>query len=133
MCSQVRCKLHWECGLQRADHVEVANFFCIVGPTGAFNAKRLEGSRSWTGALRDRLRLERCRCSFGRTEPSSRSTWLLGRSAQTALHLLGIRRRSSSVLHAEILVVVADVKPTSCTGEETEERQAKATYDCRKA
>lgn len=28
MCFEVRCKLHWECGLQLADHVEVAKFFC---------------------------------------------------------------------------------------------------------
>ncbi|WP_244627583.1 NodA family N-acyltransferase [Microvirga tunisiensis] len=41
----------WENELQLADHVELAEFFRkTFGPTGAFNAKPFEGSRSWAGA-----------------------------------------------------------------------------------
>ncbi|WFU92043.1 NodA family N-acyltransferase (plasmid) [Rhizobium sp. CC1099] len=51
MCSEVRWKLCWENELELADHVELAEFFRkTYGPTGAFNAKPFEGSRSWAGA-----------------------------------------------------------------------------------
>ncbi|AYG63995.1 NodA family N-acyltransferase [Rhizobium jaguaris] len=51
MCSQVRWKLCWENELELADHVELADFFRrIYGPTGLYNAKPFEGSRSWAGA-----------------------------------------------------------------------------------
>nr|CAH04364.1 hypothetical protein [Ensifer sp. BR816] len=51
MCSEVRWKLCWENELQVADHVELAEFFRkTYGPTGEFNAKPFEGSRSWAGA-----------------------------------------------------------------------------------
>ncbi|MFH0301638.1 NodA family N-acyltransferase [Bradyrhizobium sp. 31Argb] len=51
MRSQVRWKLCWENELQLADHVELAEFFRkTYGPTGAFNGKPFEGSRSWAGA-----------------------------------------------------------------------------------
>ncbi|WFU07002.1 NodA family N-acyltransferase (plasmid) [Rhizobium sp. CB3171] len=57
MCSQMRWRLCWESELELADHVELANFFrATYGPTGAFNAKPFEGSRSWAGA-RPELRL----------------------------------------------------------------------------
>ncbi|MBB4189078.1 nodulation protein A [Sinorhizobium terangae] len=37
--------------MQLDDHVELASFFRkTYGPTGAFNAKPFEGSRSWAGA-----------------------------------------------------------------------------------
>ncbi len=48
---EVRWKLCWENELQRADHIELAEFFQkTYGPTGEFNAKHFEGSRSWAGA-----------------------------------------------------------------------------------
>ncbi len=48
---EVRWKLCWENELQRADHIELAEFFQkTYGPTGEFNAKPFEGSRSWAGA-----------------------------------------------------------------------------------
>ncbi|MGX9431577.1 NodA family N-acyltransferase [Bradyrhizobium sp. LeoA1S1] len=51
MRAQVRWKLCWENELQLADHVELAEFFRkTYGPTGAFNGKPFEGSRSWAGA-----------------------------------------------------------------------------------
>ncbi|ARO32384.1 nodulation NodA-like domain-containig protein (plasmid) [Rhizobium sp. NXC14] len=51
MRSQVRWKLCWENELQLADHVELSDFFRkTYGPTGLFNAKPFEGSRSWAGA-----------------------------------------------------------------------------------
>ncbi|MGY3610683.1 MULTISPECIES: NodA family N-acyltransferase [unclassified Bradyrhizobium] len=51
MRSQVRWKLCWENELQLADHVELAEFFRkTYRPTGAFNGKPFEGSRSWAGA-----------------------------------------------------------------------------------
>ncbi|ARO32378.1 nodulation protein NodA 1 (plasmid) [Rhizobium sp. NXC14] len=51
MCSDVRWKLCWENELQLADHVELSDFFRkTYGPTGLFNAKPFEGSRSWAGA-----------------------------------------------------------------------------------
>ncbi|MDX8437463.1 NodA family N-acyltransferase [Mesorhizobium abyssinicae] len=51
MRSQVRWKLCWENELQLSDHIELAEFFRrTYGPTGAFNAKPFEGSRSWAGA-----------------------------------------------------------------------------------
>ncbi|MFD2345865.1 NodA family N-acyltransferase [Sinorhizobium terangae] len=51
MCSRVRWTLRWESELQLDDHVELASFFRkTYGPTGAFNAKPFEGSRSWAGA-----------------------------------------------------------------------------------
>lgn len=51
MRSRVRWKLCWENELQLSDHVELAEFFRnTYGPTGAFNAKPFEGSRSWGGA-----------------------------------------------------------------------------------
>ncbi|AGB73493.1 MULTISPECIES: NodA family N-acyltransferase [Rhizobium] len=57
MCSQMRWRLCWENELELADHVELAKFFrATYGPTGAFNAKPFEGSRSWAGA-RPELRL----------------------------------------------------------------------------
>ncbi|AVA24070.1 NodA family N-acyltransferase [Rhizobium sp. NXC24] len=57
MHSQMRWRLCWESDLELADHVELAKFFrTTYGPTGAFNAKPFEGSRSWAGA-RPELRL----------------------------------------------------------------------------
>ncbi|AVA24064.1 NodA family N-acyltransferase [Rhizobium sp. NXC24] len=51
MHSQMRWRLCWESDLELADHVELAKFFrTTYGPTGAFNAKPFEGSRSWAGA-----------------------------------------------------------------------------------
>nr|AFJ42531.1 NodA [Mesorhizobium plurifarium] len=51
MRSQVRWKLCWENELQLSDHIELAEFFRrTYGPTGAFNAKPFQGSRSWAGA-----------------------------------------------------------------------------------
>ncbi|PDT34943.1 MULTISPECIES: NodA family N-acyltransferase [Sinorhizobium] len=51
MGSEVRWKLCWENELQLADHIELAEFFQkTYGPTGEFNAKPFEGSRSWAGA-----------------------------------------------------------------------------------
>ncbi|ARQ13185.1 nodulation protein NodA 1 (plasmid) [Rhizobium etli] len=51
MRSQVRWKLCWENELQLADHVELSDFFRkTYGPTGLFNAKPFEGSRSSAGA-----------------------------------------------------------------------------------
>ncbi|WP_201413637.1 NodA family N-acyltransferase [Mesorhizobium sp. J8] len=51
MHSAVRWKLSWESELQLEDHVELAKFFReSYGPTGAFNAKPFEGSKSWAGA-----------------------------------------------------------------------------------
>ncbi|APO70236.1 nodulation protein NodA 2 (plasmid) [Rhizobium gallicum] len=51
MRSEVRWRLCWENELELADHVELAEFFCkTYGPTGVFNAKPFEGSRSWAGA-----------------------------------------------------------------------------------
>ncbi|MPR13557.1 NodA family N-acyltransferase [Microvirga tunisiensis] len=51
MRSQVRWRLCWENELQLSDHIELADFFRkTYGPTGAFNAKPFEGSRSWAGA-----------------------------------------------------------------------------------
>nr|CAH04367.1 NodA acyltransferase [Ensifer sp. BR816] len=51
MRSEVRWSLRWENGLQLSEHVELAEFFNkTYGPTGEFNAKPFEGSRSWAGA-----------------------------------------------------------------------------------
>ncbi|AJD43751.1 NodA family N-acyltransferase [Rhizobium sp. SEMIA 4085] len=51
MRSEVRWRLCWENELELADHVELAEFFRkTYGPTGVFNAKPFEGSRSWAGA-----------------------------------------------------------------------------------
>ncbi|WP_085032654.1 NodA family N-acyltransferase [Ensifer aridi] len=51
MRSQVQWTLRWESELQLDEHVELASFFRnTYGPTGAFNAKPFEGSRSWAGA-----------------------------------------------------------------------------------
>nr|ABM67596.1 nodulation protein A [Rhizobiales bacterium ltg2]ABM67597.1 nodulation protein A [Microvirga lupini] len=51
MRTEVRWRLCWENELQLSDHVELAEFFRkTYGPTGAFNAKPFEGSRSWAGA-----------------------------------------------------------------------------------
>ncbi|MCW1754924.1 MULTISPECIES: NodA family N-acyltransferase [Rhizobium] len=51
MRSQVRWTLRWESELQLDEHVELATFFRnTYGPTGAFNAKPFQGSRSWAGA-----------------------------------------------------------------------------------
>ncbi|RUU14281.1 NodA family N-acyltransferase [Mesorhizobium sp. USDA-HM6] len=47
----VQWKLCLENDLQLSDHVELAEFFRkTYGPTGAYNAKPFEGSRSWAGA-----------------------------------------------------------------------------------
>ncbi|MCC8960252.1 NodA family N-acyltransferase [Bradyrhizobium sp. Pear77] len=49
--AQVQWTLRWESELQLEDHVELAEFFrAAYGPTGAFNGKPFEGSRSWAGA-----------------------------------------------------------------------------------
>ncbi|MGY5809874.1 NodA family N-acyltransferase [Rhizobium sp. LEGMi198b] len=57
MRSEVRWRLCWENELELVEHVELADFFRMTyGPTGAFNAKPFEGSRSWAGA-RPELRL----------------------------------------------------------------------------
>ncbi|MET3524630.1 NodA family N-acyltransferase [Mesorhizobium abyssinicae] len=51
MRSRVRWKLCWENELQLSDHIELTEFFQrTYGPTGTFNAKPFEGSRSWAGA-----------------------------------------------------------------------------------
>ncbi|RUU14288.1 NodA family N-acyltransferase [Mesorhizobium sp. USDA-HM6] len=51
MRSRVRWKLCWENELQLSDHIELTEFFQrTYGPTGVFNAKPFEGSRSWAGA-----------------------------------------------------------------------------------
>ncbi|OWK25180.1 acyltransferase [Rhizobium yanglingense] len=51
MYSKVRWRLCWENELELSDHSELAEFFRgTYGPTGAFNAKPFEGSRSWGGA-----------------------------------------------------------------------------------
>ncbi|WFU51801.1 NodA family N-acyltransferase [Sinorhizobium terangae] len=48
---EVRWSLCWENELQLSDHIELTEFFRkAYGPTGAFNAKPFEGSRSWAGA-----------------------------------------------------------------------------------
>nr|Q53252.1 RecName: Full=Nodulation protein A [Rhizobium tropici]CAA67137.1 nodA [Rhizobium leucaenae USDA 9039] len=57
MRSKVRWRLCWENELELAEHIELADFFRMTyGPTGPFNAKPFEGSRSWAGA-RPELRL----------------------------------------------------------------------------
>lgn len=49
--NKVQWRLRWESDLQLDDHVELAGFFrTCYGPTGVFNAKPFEGSRSWAGA-----------------------------------------------------------------------------------
>ncbi|ADG20683.1 NodA family N-acyltransferase [Paraburkholderia atlantica] len=51
MASTVQWKLCWENELGLSDHIELSEFFrATYGPTGSFNAKPFEGSRSWAGA-----------------------------------------------------------------------------------
>ncbi|WP_445222734.1 NodA family N-acyltransferase (plasmid) [Bradyrhizobium sp. Pa8] len=48
---RVQWRLRWENELTLADHSELSDFLRkTYGPTGAFNAARFDGARSWAGA-----------------------------------------------------------------------------------